>query len=77
MQAKISVWASYYEVIGQKINDLLVEESVDLRITEKQNGSIKGLKVIKIETMGDIKQILTMGIQLSESRSSIYLDQAA
>ena len=77
VQTKISIWASYYEIVGQKINDLLVEESVDLRIAEKPSGAIKGLKVVKIETMGDVKQILAMGNSLSEMRSSLYLDQAA
>jgi hypothetical protein len=72
--SEITIWASYYEIINQKINDMLVVGSQDLRIAENQNGSIKGLKVVEIENMNDLKELLLTSQQVSEYRTNTNLD---
>jgi len=71
----VSVWVSYYELVNQKINDMLAEDSTEMRIAENINGNIKGLKMFQIETMNDFKEMIEISKNVADyrNRNNMYV----
>ena len=66
----MTIWASYYEVVNDQINDLQVVESTDLNIKENPyyGTYVEGLRVVSIQSIEDIDGLFSTGKSIRDYR---------